>query len=309
MRPLKIHMEATSAESRRHGVTAPQGATYALTGHSGAKVVLHAQGSNSFVRKTAASAAASARLRAQANKQHRLWMMGVPVPKILRESEDQAGRAAFDMAYIPGQTLANAVIQAAPIDSPRVVKAIERLIWLFLLERGPAIAESRFRGKIDEIAALSRDRMTGPALAEIEKCAGRLAEKDWRDIPQSPCHGDLSLENILLTAGKSIAFIDCDDPWISSFWLDFGKLFQDVLGHWCIRNLSIGSHASQLVNARQKLEQLRAPFLSLASAVDAALPARLPQLAALCLLRAIPYSQNPAVVTFLCHRIHRLLED
>jgi aminoglycoside phosphotransferase len=309
MQPLKIPIEAASAENRRHGATPPQGTTHALTGHSGASVVLHAQGSTSFVRKTAASAAASARLRAQARKQHQLWMMGVPVPKILRESEDRDGRAAFDMVYIPGQTLANAVIQAAPIDSQRVVKAVERLIWLFLLERGASIPESRFRDKINEIAALSRDRITGPALAQIESCAGRLAQKDWRGVPQSPCHGDLSLENILLTAGKSIAFIDCDDPWISSFWLDFGKLFQDVRGHWCIRNLAITSHASELVNARQKLEQLRAPFLSLASAIDAALPARLPQLAALCLLRAIPYSQDPAVVAFLCYRIHRLLED
>jgi aminoglycoside phosphotransferase len=308
MRPLKLRTEAENAESRRHDAIEPQAATYALTGHSGASVILHARGSDSFVRKTAASVAASTRLRAQVRKQHGLWMMGVPVPRILHESEDETGRAVFDMAYIPGQSLAYAVIQAAPIDSERVVKAVERLIWLFLLERGASIPESRFHDKIDEIAALSHDRITGPALAMIESCASRLAERDWTGIPESPCHGDLSLENILLTAGKSIAFIDCDDPWISSFWLDFGKLFQDVHGHWCIRNLSIASLSSELVNACQKLEQLRGPFLSLASGIDVALPARLPQLAALCLLRALPYSQDLAVITFLCHRIHRVLE-
>ncbi|HEY0266548.1 MAG TPA: phosphotransferase, partial [Rhizomicrobium sp.] len=283
--------------------------THPLTGHSGASVILHTTGSHSFVRKTAASATASARLRAQARKQHKLWMMGVPVPKILRESEDEAGRAAFDMAYIPGQSLANAVIQAAALDSERIVKAVERLIWLFLLERGEAIAQSRFHDKIDEIVMRSRDRVCGPALAAIESCAGRLMERDWSGIPESPCHGDLSLENILLTAGKSIAFIDCDDPWISSFWLDFGKLFQDVHGHWCLRELSVAPHPSQLVNACQKLEQLRGPLQSLASGIDAALPARLPQLAALGLLRALPYSQDPAMVAFLCHRILRLLEE
>jgi aminoglycoside phosphotransferase (APT) family kinase protein len=231
------------------------------------------------------------------------------VPKILHESQDEDGRAAFDMAYIPGQSLANAVIQASPIDGQRVVKAVERLIWLFLLERDAAIPQSRFQDKIHEIAVLSRDHINGPSLAAIEACASGLAKKDWRGIPQSPCHGDLSLENILLTAGKSIAFIDCDNPWISSFWLDFGKLFQDVQGQWCLRNLATRSLSSQLVNARQKLEQLRGSFLSLASAIDTALPARLPQLAALCLFRVIPYSQDPAVVAFLCHRIQRVLED
>ncbi len=309
MRPLKLRAEAENAGSWRPAPPDAPAKTYALTGHSGASVVLHTRGSDSFVRKTAASVAAGPRLRAQARKQHKLWMMGVPVPKILRESEDGAGRAAFDMTYIPGQSLANAVIQAAPMDSGRVVKAIERLIWLFLLERGAAIPESRFRDKIGEIVMLSRDRIGGPAMAMIESCAGRLAQRDWTGIPESPCHGDLSLENILLTAGKSTAFIDCDDPWISSFWLDFGKLFQDVHGHWCIRDLSVASRSAELVNARQKLEQLRGPFLSLASSIDIALPERLPQLAALCLLRALPYSRDSAVVAFLCHRIHRVLED
>lgn len=119
----------------------------------------------------------------------------------------------------------------------------------------------------------------------------------------------MSLDNILLTTGKSIAFIDCDDPWISSFWLDFGKLFQDIYGHWCIRTLCIDSRPAEMVNACQKLEQLREPFLALASNIDVTLPARLPQLAALCLFRIIPYSSDPVVISFLCRCIHRVLED
>jgi tRNA A-37 threonylcarbamoyl transferase component Bud32 len=286
-----------------------EAATYALTGHSGASVVLHTQGSASFVRKTAANAAANLRLRAQARKQHKLWMMGVPVPKILHESEDDAGRAAFDMSYIPGRSLADAVIQAAPLDSERVVKAVERLIWLFLLERGAPIPENHFREKIDEITARSRDRVTGPSLAMIESCAGRLMERDWAGIPESPCHGDLSLENILLTAGKSIAFIDCDVPWISSFWLDFGKLFQDISGHWCIRNLyGSGSSPARLPNAVQKLEQLGTQFRDLAAKLDHRLPPFLPQLSALGLYRTIPYSSDTALVSFVCRRIERILE-
>jgi tRNA A-37 threonylcarbamoyl transferase component Bud32 len=307
MRPLKLRTEAETAESRSRD--AAEVATYALSGHSGASVILHTRGADSFVRKTAASAAASLRLRAQARKQHKLWMMGVPVPKILRESEDEAGRAAFDMTYIPGRSLADAVIQAAPIEGERVVKAVERLIWLFLMERGAAIPESRFREKIDEVAALSRDRVTGPELAMIESCAGRLRERDWTGIPQSPCHGDLSLENVLLTAGKSVAFIDCDVPWISSFWLDFGKLFQDIHGHWCIRSLyGPGSAPARLPNAVQKLEHLGAQFRDLAAKLDQRLPLFLPQLSALGLYRTIPYARDTALVSFVCRRIDRILE-
>lgn len=308
MRALKLHAEVENAEIRKCGPVEPRQVTHALTGHSGASVVLHTGGSISFVRKTSAGAAANPRLRVQARKQHRLWMMGMPVPKILRESEDEAGRAFFDMAYIPGQSLAHAVVQAAPIDSGRVVKAVERLIWLFVMERGAPIPDGRFRDKIGDIVLSCRNRFTGPMREMVETCAGALAQRDWTGIPQSPCHGDLSLENILLTAGKSTAFIDCDDPWISSFWLDFGKLFQDIHGHWCIRSLSLNSFSLGMVNACQKLEQLKGPLLALASHADAALPARLPQLAALCLFRIVPYASDPAVVAFLCHRIRRLLE-
>ena len=64
-----------------------------------------------------------------------------------------------------------------------------------------------------------------------------MLARDWDNIPESPCHGDLTLENILLTAGKTVGLIDCDEAFVSSWWLDFGKLFQDIAGHWCLRGL------------------------------------------------------------------------
>ena len=133
--------------------------------------------------------------------------------------------------------------------------------------------------------------------------------RDWTGIPETPCHGDLTLENILLTAGKSIAFIDCDESFASSFWLDFGKLFQDLDGHWCIRALYGPEPApARLLNAVQKLEQLGAQFRHLASELDPRLPFLLPQLSALGLYRAIPYARNATSVSFVCDRIERLLE-
>ena len=91
MHALKLRPEPVAAPP-------PRSFTHPLKGHSGAEVVLHVQGLNSFVRKTAAHANASARLKAQAEKQHALWMMGMPLPKILRQAEDPDGRATFDMA-------------------------------------------------------------------------------------------------------------------------------------------------------------------------------------------------------------------
>jgi aminoglycoside phosphotransferase (APT) family kinase protein len=291
--------------------TAPVEATERkLAGHSGARVVLHSNGRDSFVRKTAASAAASARLKAQADKQHAFWMFGLPFPKVRGQTVDAAGVGSFDMNYIPGRTIADAVINSGPFDPFAVAKAVERLMWLVSAQRGAPIETDIFKAKIAEVTR----RMVGEIgdrqlLEAIQVCARQLSKRDWSAIPETPSHGDLTLENILLTTGKSIAFIDCDDAFVSSFWLDFGKLFQDIDGHWCIRALyAAGTESVRRLNASQTLEKLGLHFRRLAAEMDADLPSRLPQLAALGLFRAIPYAHTDSVRFFLCDRIARVLE-
>jgi hypothetical protein len=139
----------------------------------------------------------------------------------------------------------------------------------------------------------------------VRDCGHLLRSRDWTGIPHTPCHGDLTLENILLSAGGSVAFLDCDESFASSFWLDFGKLFQDLDGHWCIRALY---GQARLLNAVHKLDQLGAQLRQLALRLEPALAPRLPQLAALGLYRTIPYARDAALVGFVCRRIQHLLE-
>ncbi|MEO8301241.1 MAG: phosphotransferase [Rhizomicrobium sp.] len=229
MRPRKLRPEA---ESNRRDAMRPQVTTYALTGHSGARVVLHSAGADSFVRKTAARSAASPRLRAQADKQHALWMFGLPFPKVRAQSTDADGIASFDMNYIPGRTVADAVANGGTFDPACVVKAVERLMWVFTTRVGGTLPPQLFETKIGEVERRAAATIADSAVLDhIRDCSRLLTARDWAGIPESPCHGDLTLENVLLTAGKSIAFIDCDDGFASSFWLDFGKLFQDIDGH------------------------------------------------------------------------------
>ncbi len=280
-----------------------------LVGHSGASVVLHNQGLDSFVRKTAASAAVSARLRMQADKQHSLWMLGMSFPRVLAQGVDASGRATFDMEYLPGRTVADAVLEAAPFDRRALAQAVARMMWLFRECRGAALAAARFHGKIDEVVgALEKRNTRTPDLNEVRRCAARLHACDWSDIPESPCHGDLTLENILVAKERGIVFIDCDDPWVSSFWLDMGKLFQDMDGHWCIRGLyESEAQPVRRTNAILKLDRLAGEFRTLAAEADPALPARLPQLAALNLFRVLPYAREENLPRFLCARIARIL--
>ena len=268
-------------------------------GHSGADVRFHA--ASGIVRKTAAAPAVNARLLAQAEKQRRLFMLGLPFPRVLAERLDAEGRAQFDMQYLPGRSIADAVNQAGAFDPATVLKSVERMFWLFAQAAGAALPAQLFHEKIHAIAKAGGD--------PVKEAAKRLAACDWTGIPQSPCHGDLTLENMLITTAKTIAFIDCDEPFASSYWLDFGKLFQDIEGHWCLRRLyAADAPAPARVNAIQKLAPLAREFRNLAAVTDAALPARLPQLAALGLLRAVPYARDEALIGFVCRRIAHLLD-
>jgi hypothetical protein len=280
-----------------------------LYGHSGARITLLSDGRDSFVRKTAANADTSARLQAQADKQHAFWMFGLPFPKVRSQAMDAAGIGSFDMNYIPGRTIADAVANGGTYDAALVIKAVERLMQLFTMGAGGSLPARLFADKIRDVSLCAED---DPALRHAMKnCAQMLLLKDWSGIPESPCHGDLTLENILLTAGGSIAFIDCDESFASSWWLDFGKLFQDLDGHWCIRALYDEEGGARdgirRLNAVQKLDVLAAHFRLLAASLDGRLVARLPQLAALGLFRAIPYAQS-AVRGFICRQLQQVLE-
>jgi aminoglycoside phosphotransferase len=289
-----------SAALRKPDAAAPATpSVHFFHGHSGARIVFHAD--KGLVRKTAPMPAANARLKAQAEKQRRLFMLGLPFPRVLAERIDQAGCAEFDMQYLPGRSVADAASQAATLDAAMIAKSVERMMWLLAPHAGAALAARPFHDKIQAVAKTGGEG--------VRQAASRLAALDWSGIPGSPCHGDLTLENMLITTAKTVAFIDCDEPWVSSYWLDFGKLFQDIDGHWCLRRLyDPQSPQAQRVNAIQKLEPLGRAFRALAERTDPALPARLPQLAALGLLRAIPYARDEDAVAFICRRIAHLLD-
>lgn len=296
-------IQETAAEISRGIFAGPAQPQFlrALAGHSGAEVALYAAGRASLVRKTAGSLAQNARLRRQSAHQRALSAAGLRFPRILREGFDERGHAFFEMEYVPARSLAAVLCEAAPFDDAAVTAALERALGLFRLTAGAPLPAALFHAKLDSIAAAV------PAAAAL---AGRLAACDWSDIPGSLSHGDLTLENILLCPSRGVVFIDCDAGFASSWWLDAAKLRQDTAGHWCMRALYRGQAGSAAwLNACQRMERMDRSVLALAARLDPALPARLPQLAALHLLRTLPYTRDEALTAFTLERVAHLLEE
>jgi hypothetical protein len=280
-----------------------------LGGHSGARVTLCRRGENSLVRKRAGARAGNVRLLQQAIKQKLLASSGVPFPKVVAQGTEPSGLAYFEMDYVPARTLASVITDAASYDRAQVLSGIDGMLWLFRAARGEALSPDIFRDEIVDVGVACGDRAPcRPHHAAIRAMRDALVARSWSRIPGSPSHGDLTLENILLSQRDGLVFIDCEEAFASSFWLDVGKLFQDVYGYWCLRNLLCApSPGAELLKAIHNLEQLGQALRALAAAADPALPARLPQLAALHLFRTLPYAEDEAAVSFVLARTRHVI--
>jgi tRNA A-37 threonylcarbamoyl transferase component Bud32 len=66
-----------------------------------------------------------------------------------------------------------------------------------------------------------------------------LYEKLPKILPQSLCHGDLTLENLIYSKDGKFYMIDVVTGPYDSWIFDIAKLRQDIDGHWFIRNKNI----------------------------------------------------------------------
>ena len=119
---------------------------------------------------------------------------------------------------------------------------------------------------------------------------------------------DMTLENLLLPQNRSTVFIDCDEPFVSSHWLDLAKLCQDVDGHWCLRQLYLeGTSGPTLVNATERLHRLVQPLRAVAGRVAPGFETFRPQLTALNLFRTLPYTKDERQAVFVLARMRAIL--
>ncbi|MDE2182495.1 MAG: phosphotransferase [Alphaproteobacteria bacterium] len=277
-----------------------------LKGHSGARLELRWLCGTSIVRKTAGTTEQNERLLRQGEKQRRLTLFGLPLPRVIGEGRDGRDRAFFDMEYVPAPTVAAILCEGRAVDPQSVAEALRRCLALFRLTRSGELPDEGFHAKIDEVAG----RCAGNAHTDLHRdaiaaTAVRLHGYAWNGIPASLGHGDLTLENMLQTP-KQTVLIDCDCAWVSSDWLDLAKMGQDILGHWCLRQLYLAG-SPDLPTALERLAGLKPLLDELAQECDPALPARLPQLAALHLLRTLPYVRDEKVAGFVLARISHVL--
>lgn len=209
---------------------------YSLGGHSGCQIILMENNDGFvFVRKVSKDIAYNQRLKKQCDKQAAFASKGdIKAPVVYNSGINEDGLFFFDMEYIQGITLAEK-IKSYEIGKIRGV--VEILVKnLIPTERKIVTPDEgeRIRGIFSTKIRELNNRLVKDDNDIINQALVLLKSYDWTKFTPSQCHGDLTLENIIVK-NDSLYFIDFLDSFYDSWLLDIGTLLQDVQVLWSYR--------------------------------------------------------------------------
>ena len=211
-----------------------------LPGVSGASVILGTVDEhNWFVRKVARTPEMNARLARQAAKQDRFAAAqtgALRSPPVLREGET-AGRYFFEMPMVIGVDGATFLRRASYVDVVRLADELVAYLQDAAASTPCDVQASSLAVALD--AKLGEVRVRSPllddSLYERLEVAVRVV-RDLGEVRPTWCHGDLTLENLIVDADGTIWVVDLLDAPFEHYWHDVAKLHQDLDGGWYLRH-------------------------------------------------------------------------
>jgi predicted nucleic acid-binding protein len=181
------------------------------------------------------------RLREQAQKQYcatswsgtRNSIEGTPVLNIKEDLVGNDLKVTVTMPFIEGDTLAEELLKHKGISSAEDLGAFISSNFTFGKVWNSKVI---FKNKIDDMI-----KKTPELRNELQEFLKEF-EQDLGDIKGGYCHGDLTLENIIVghketysTAARVLYLIDFLDSFIDTPYIDIATVLQDSLCHWSYR--------------------------------------------------------------------------
>lgn len=215
-----------------------------LNGFSGCDIYLMKKEETYFVKKISQSLNYNKRLITQKEKQEEAYDLfngyGVYIPKILDYGYEN-NLYYFSMEYIKGQT---AIAYLVNSSLKNTVELIERLIYILKLFEKTEIDITNnqlFTKKIFQKinGVLNVTNISKDTKLKIYNSLEKVLTYD-DIIKPSYCHGDFTLENIIIDEKNNIWIIDFLDSFYQSMYFDIAKLYQDIEGEWYnIKNVNV----------------------------------------------------------------------
>lgn len=264
-----------------------------LGGHSGCKILLLEENNIYFVRKFSASVDYNKRLEKQCIKQEKFVGQSIKTPKILKKGYDSNGLFYYDMEYVQGITLAKYI---SKIDVSKICDIVNLIIKNIDFSINSNVDQSIFKNKILDLKNKTKHLQN----TIVNDAIVFLSNFNWSDFCESDCHGDLTLENIIVKNGD-IYYIDFLDSFYDSWILDFGKLLQDTECMWSYRNTLLDT------NTKLRLVIFRDILLKKLNSIDEKYVQDSYVALLLCLIRIYPYTSDEKTISFLNDQVNYIL--
>lgn len=202
-----------------------------LGGHSGCKILLCEKSDNEvFVRKISSDTNYNRRLMCQADKQSMYSNPNIKTPKVLQTGYTDQGLFYFDMEYVQGITMAEYI---RTIEIGKVRAICESIVTNIVRidSNDSDVDENVF---VDKITSLKEKLQTenNPIISEAIELLNRHS---WKRFIKTQCHGDLTLENIIVKDNQ-LYLIDFLDSFYDCWIMDISTIMQDVQTMWSYRH-------------------------------------------------------------------------
>ena len=209
-----------------------------LGGHSGCQILLcEDEDGGTYVRKISSSINYNDRLLTQKEKQENFRDGIIKVPKVLRDGYLSTGLYYFDMEYIHGITMAEYLKE---VEVNEIKGIVDVLISSAKSERecrngdpSPQAFQAKILDLKKKLSKLNNDI--------INEAIKLLSSHDWGRIFSSACHGDMTLENIIVR-NNELYLIDFLDSFFDSWIFDLSTILQDVEVLWHYREEKIDNN-------------------------------------------------------------------
>lgn len=267
-----------------------------MGGHSGCQVILIEDNERIFVRKISKDTTYNERLKKQCDKQRNFKNQYLKCPRILEEGYTQEGLFFFDMDYIQGETLAEYLQK---VDMSKLKDIVENVTAQFYSTESlqDVKVQQIFNDKIEQ---LKNDEKIKGSISAVE-ALNKLSNHTWEQFHQSNCHGDFTLENILVK-NDELYLIDFLDSFYDSWLIDAGKLLQDVQTLWSYR------HQKEMnPNLIVRLITFRDLLIQKVAGFDKNFVTEMYYALLLHLIRIYPYTKSEETFSFLDRKVDSIL--
>jgi hypothetical protein len=277
-----------------------------LDGYSGARLYLMKQANTWFVRKISQDAEANTRLQIQCAKQKEWALIPdrvIQCPQIYRDGFLN-GLFFFDMEFIQGLDGVSFLSSANQYEVKHFCDVISmnfRFISGRTTDQKLLSSECLLSLYFNKLLSIFDKSQFEFPLELQAKLFLRLKEFVGVEIGASTlCHGDFTLENLIVTNDGGVFACDFLDSPFEHYWQDIAKLFQDIEGGWYLRkHAQISRYVLSYLNQRIRADigELAPQYMKVHSV-----------LMAINFARIIPYAQNQMDHDFIISRIAYYLD-